>query len=156
MKYLLIRHANAGMSDKARLAYGKAGPPIRDIKDANITKLHQQLIKLQVDFNNEPIAVSEMLRTKQTATVAGLAILNPYAILNEIDTGDIDNTLRLMALGEVPAEAIKAANTIINNPPKERIWVTHGLLIAALQLATKTSNPNHFEPDYCEISEITF
>ncbi len=49
--------------------------------------LRNAFIGLGIDLANERVAVSELLRTKQTAEHAGLKRLHTYSVLNEINTG---------------------------------------------------------------------
>jgi len=54
----------------------------------------------------------------------------------------------------LPPEAIKVAKNILANSPKERIWVTHGLVIAAVMHELGKLDQDAFIPDFCEIIEI--
>jgi|GEM_PF-3838298 len=71
MHHLLVRHAQTDANRLNRAMYGKYGAPINDAGRRQAEKLHQELVKLGIDLNVEPVAVSELLRTAQTAEAAG-------------------------------------------------------------------------------------
>ena len=51
--------------------------------------------------------------------------------------------------------ALKAAELILESPPEERVWVTHGLVIASLCEVLGIANQfEHFVPKFCEIREL--
>jgi hypothetical protein len=74
--------------------------------------------------------------------------------LNEVKTADPQHTQQLIEKRILPAEAIKVAEKLLANPPRERIWVTHGLVIAALLQELGKLEPDTFIPGFCEIIEI--
>ena len=154
MQYLLIRHSKTDANHLNRAAFGVSGAPLNSEGLEQAKKLKKQLQLYDFDFATEPVAVSELLRTRETARLAGFANIIENSLLNEINTANAQNTLDLVAKNKLPQEALDAARTIINNPPKQRIWVTHGLLIAAILVELGLSNPDKFVPDYCEIRQI--
>ncbi len=86
-----------------------------------------------------PIAVSSMLRSEQTALGMGYSYENVsrYEILREVD-----HELEHLRLKEVldarmyPVEALRHADRLLDELPKEPVYITHGLLAsAALYLA---------------------
>ena len=100
------------------------------------------------------MAVSDLSRTKQTAQYAGFKCIVVNPLLNEINTNNPQKTLELVAQNKVPKQATIMARKIINNPPKEKVWVTHGLVIAAIQVELGLLDFAKFIPDYCEIRSI--
>lgn len=156
MKYLVIRHGQTDANRLNRIAFGKEGAPINDLGVVYAKELGKKLAILGIDISNEFVAVSELLRTKQTAEVAGFINLKINPMLNEINTDDPQRTLELVSQAKLPAQAIIAAKAILANPPEEKIWVTHGLVIAALLVELGISERDKFIPDYCEIREIEF
>lgn len=154
MKYLVIRHAKTDANRLTRAVFGKSGAPINDEGKQQAKKLHDELIKLNIDPVTEPVVVSELLRTQQTAELAGFKKIEANPLLNEVNTADPKHTLELVAQGKLPEEAIVAARTILANPPKQRIWVTHGLVIAAILQLTGPVNAEELIPKHCEIAEI--
>lgn len=154
MLYLLIRHGKTDANRLTRAAFGKQGAPLNAEGIAQAEALHDQLLAYGFDLRTAPVATSELLRTSQTAQHAGLHSINTYSILNEVNTPDPAHTQQLIQNKTLPPEAIEAAKKILANPPKERIWVTHGLVIAAIMQVLKTLKPDVFIPNFCEIIEI--
>jgi broad specificity phosphatase PhoE len=151
MKYLLIRHSK---TDKLPTgSFGPEGAPLNEEGRKIAQGLHQILLDRGFNLELEPVATSEMLRAQQTAEAAGLKNLSSNALLNEvIPKTDISE---LIAQGKVPEEAIAAARAVLANPPEQHIWVTHGLIIAAILIELGIPpNPDKFFLDYCEIKEI--
>jgi hypothetical protein len=103
-----------------------------------------------------PVAVSKMLRSQETAREAGFILLREYECLNEVDT-----KLPLPELKESiinrrqTAAALKAAELLLQTPPPEEVWITHGLVIAGLcELLGIADRYEHFIPKFCEIREL--
>ena len=132
MKVLLIRHAKTDANRLTRALYGKKGAAVNDEGRWQAEKLHDELATLGVDLDKETVAVSELLRTQQTAQLVGFKNITVDPLLNEVNTSDPKHTLALVAQGKLPEEAIIAAKAIIDNPPKQKIWITHGLFIAGI------------------------
>ena len=156
MKYLVIRHGQTDANRLNRAAFGAKGAPLNDLGINQAKLLHDKLISFGINPATQAIAVSELARTHQTAEVAGFKHIFVNNILNEINTSNPELTLQMVARHEVPKQAIKAAKAIIKNPPKEQIWITHGLVVIALQYVLGVTNKDRFEPGYCEIREINF
>ncbi len=156
MRYLLIRHAKTDANRLTRAVFGKQGAPINKRGVEQVKSLEKKLKKLGINTASEPIAISELLRAKQTAELAGFKNLVKNSLLNEVNTLDPTKTLELVAQAKLPDEARQAAKAILANPPKEQVWITHGLVIAAMLVELGLSNPKKFIPDFCEIIEIEF
>lgn len=154
MKYLLIRHAKTDANRLTRITFGKKGAPINDIGKRQAQVLGRRLAKLEIDTSIAIVAVSELLRTKQTAEIAGFKHIKVNSVLNEINTNNPHKTQELVTQAKLPGRAIIAAREILADPPKEKIWITHGLVIAAILFELGLSDPQNFIPDYCEIREI--
>jgi len=135
MKYFVIRHAETDATRLNGHMFGKEGAPLNDAGILTAKKLHDKLKTLGIDPADAKVAVSELLRTRQTALAAGFPKPNLVvnALLNEVNTGNPEATNVLVSQGKLPAKAIEAAQAIIDNPPKERVWVTHGLVLGALR-----------------------
>lgn len=103
-----------------------------------------------------PVAVSKMQRSQQTAQEAGFVDLREYAILNEVDTQLPLPELRAAIDNRQLADvALKTAELILENPPEESIWITHGLVIASLcDVLGIADKYEHFIPKFCEIREL--
>jgi hypothetical protein len=102
------------------------------------------------------VAVSKMLRAQETAREAGFINLIEYAILNEVDTQLLHPELKnAIANRQHTTVALQAAELILENPPAEQVWVTHGLVIASLcEVLGIASQFEHFVPRFCEIREL--
>lgn len=153
MKYLVIRHGKTDANRLTRAVFGKSGAPLNDEGQVQAKKLKSKLKSLGIN-DTTPVAVSELLRTHETATYAGLKNITINPLLNEVNTSDPQRTLDLVAEGKLPQEAIEAAEAIINNPPKEKVWITHGLVVAAIQELLGRSDNQSFIPDYCEVRTV--
>jgi len=152
MQYFVIRHGMTDANRLTRAAYGKRGAPLNKQGIKQAEKLRTLLKEKGIDIDAEPAAVSEFLRAEQTAEIAGIKKIVVYNVLNEIQSDPV-KTQELIKKGVVPGEAVNAAKKLLKNPPKEKVWVTHGLLIAAL-LNIIQETKGVIVPDFCEITEI--
>ncbi|MDQ5913311.1 MAG: alpha-ribazole phosphatase [Patescibacteria group bacterium] len=151
---LLIRHAKAIGGRFDRHLYPKEGAPLSDqgIKDAK--HLSVQLENEKIDLK-QTVAVSELIRTKQTAIYAGFQHVRIYDTLNEIESGMPEPELeKLLKNIEVPKKAITAAKRLLNSPPEEDIWVTHGMLIAGIGHVLNIPTTDLYIPDMASITKI--
>ncbi len=156
MKYFVVRHAQTDANRITRAAFGVEGAPINDTGKEQAKSLKRILLEKGIDPETEPVAVSELLRARQTAEVAGFKRIFINGLLNEVNADNPEKTLDLISQAKVPEMAARAAQALIANPPSEQVWVTHGLLIAALESELGISNMDKFIPDYCEVREIEF
>ena len=154
MKYLLIRHGKTDANRLTRAAYGKKGAPINAQGIERATELKNKLLGRGIDLTKVVAATSELLRTQQTAEAAGITKYVTYRLLNEVKTSDPQITNDLIKRRVLPKEAVAAARKLLKNPPKEKIWVTHGLLIAAILSELHITGQADFVPDFCSIIEI--
>lgn len=153
MKYLLIRHGKTDANRLTRAAFGKEGAPLNELGKEQALQLGKHLSSLGIE-KNQSVAVSEFLRTKQTAILAGFKTAIQNSLLNEVITPSPKHTIELIAKEKLPKQALEAAKAILANPPKEQIWITHGLLIAAIEHLTGQHKSNNFIPDFCETIEL--
>lgn len=154
MRYYLIRHAQTDANRLTRTTYGNQGAPINDSGLKQAQTMHRKLLELGIDIENEPAAVSALIRTQQTAEAAGFKNLVIYHVLDEVKTDDPHMTQALIKSGGLPPEARIAAKKILDQPPKEKIWVTHGQIIVALLQELNLTDPAKFMPDFCEVRII--
>lgn len=154
MRYFIIRHGKTDANRMTRAAYGKQGAPLNDEGIQQATALRAALRKHGIDLAKEPVAVSELLRAQQTAQFAGLKNIAVNPALNEVNPPDPQKTTEELKRGILAPEAIAAARKVLANPPKEKIWVTHGLLIAAILSELKLADAHDWMPGFCEIREI--
>ncbi len=156
MKRYIIRHGSTGIKRQERVTYGVEGPPLDSLGRRQSLELRNELISLGIDLNDEGVAVSELLRTKQTAEQAGLKRLQTYSVLNEINTGMPHvELMTFLADKQLPNAVITRAQDILNNPPKELIWISHGLVIMGLRQAMGLKD-EPFDPPNCSITEMEF
>ncbi len=153
MRVYLVRHAETDATRLTRDDFGPKGAPINSTGVKSSKKLGIKINELGID-KIQPVVVSELQRTHQTAKAAGFnnVVINP--LLNEINTGDIKKTLELVRNRQVPEEAKEAARKILVNPPKEKFWFTHGLVSAALLDELGYVNRKDYIPEYAELVEI--
>ncbi|MCB9823297.1 histidine phosphatase family protein [Candidatus Nomurabacteria bacterium] len=155
-KVLIIRHAKSVGGRHDKHLYPKEGAPLSDQGLKDVSKIRDYLIELGVDIESEPVAVSELIRTRQTAEVAGFKTIKSYSVLNEVNTGLSPEELeRMLQIKLVPKEAIDRAKKLLENPPLENIWVTHGLLVAGLAELLRIPKEQLYIPDMASVTEIT-
>lgn len=155
MKRLVIRHAQSEANRTTRPAFGEAGAQLTKGGINQCFNLGVVLIAMGVDRKDEAVAVSEKIRTQQTARHVGFIWTEIYPILNEVSTNipPLDLLVQLHK-GQLPFEAIARAESILDDPPEERIWITHGLVIAGLrEVLGMRSEP--LVPGFCEVEEMT-
>ncbi|HVV26080.1 MAG TPA: phosphoglycerate mutase family protein [Candidatus Saccharimonadales bacterium] len=96
MRYILIRHGKTDANRLTRATFGKQGAPLNDQGIFQAKKLREQLLARGIDLATVTVAVSELLRTTQTAQYAGLKNITAYALLNEVKTPDPRHTQQLI------------------------------------------------------------
>ena len=104
-----------------------------------------------------PAAISTFVRTRETATLLGFKKLKDYSQLDEVEHGmDIEVLRAMIRKGNIPEVAMRTARKTLEDPPREDVWVAHGLLIAGLCIELgierqfKRKNPGH-----CEVRQLT-
>ena len=150
----IIRHAQATGGRYDKHLFPSEGAPLSasGIKDAE--RLGTELRDKGIDFNQK-VAISAMVRTKQTAESAGFKKLKEYDTLNEICLGlNSDKLDELIENKKAPQEAIVAAKKLLQNPPSENIWVTHGVLIVGIAHVLNVSTTDLYIPDMASVSEV--
>lgn len=136
------------------MAFGAKDAPL---EDEGKDQARQGAEKLHIEYAMKPkvtpVAVSQLLRTRETAQVMGFRQIKPCALLNEVEHGMDGAILRtLLDEGGLPSAAIHAARILIDNPPSERVWVTHGLVIAGLSCILGADQSfERLIPRFCEI-----
>lgn len=149
---LVIRHGKSEGTRLNRALFGKQGGSLNELGKKQARELHKELLARGIDFSIA-VAVSELVRTHQTAKIAGFSNLVVHPELNEINTANPQATIDNLAKGVIAPEATSAAKKLIANPPREAIWFAHGMLIAALcqELSVNTKT---LVPDFCEVRRI--
>ena len=112
-------------------------------------------VRYSIEIPKVSVAVSMMRRSQETAIVAGFRKLHLYPQLNEEKGGMTDEETREALATRCPPEAtIRAARYLIENPPEEKVWVTHALLIATICQELGVYTDERFVPKFCEIREL--
>lgn len=164
MRKLLIRH---GLSEANN--YKNIGTPAFGSPDAGLMEEGKVMARdagrllvnqYGVDILSTEVAVSEMLRTQETALEAGFPRHNmtPYASLNEVTSSIIKNLSQEQIINAIvnetpPAIAIQHVEELLANPPEEEIWFTHGFVIATI-CYVRGIKFDRFIPQFCEIRDI--
>jgi len=159
MSIFVARHGFSAANDRNQYgtpAFGNPDASLMPQGRDQATELGERLAsEYGFDVVAEPVGVSMMRRTQETAITAGFRILHLYPELDEEKGGMSDAETRLALSEQRPPEAtIKAAQFLIENPPKERIWVTHALLIATICQQLGIYQEERFTPRFCEIREL--
>lgn len=154
MKRYIARHGHTGVTRDQRLQFGKSGPPLDTKGQKQAKELQFKLLSMGVDAQTTPVVVSEYLRTRQTAELAGFQVIGENSLINEIFTGIPNETLKgMVSKQKLPQIVLDKAQAILDNPPEQKVWITHGLVIMGLrQLLGINAEP--FDPPHCEVIEL--
>jgi len=156
MRIYLVRHGQTVVSRDKKEAwesYGLFGPPLSNAAIEKSHELSAHFGVLGIDVESEVAATSEYLRARQTAEYAGFtSVENP--LLNEVKTTDSHQSRAMLKEGKVPEEAEAAARALLRDMPAERIWFTHGLIIAGLLYLTGQTKSQDLEPPFATIITI--
>ncbi|UFS98265.1 phosphoglycerate mutase family protein [Nocardia huaxiensis] len=159
MAVLLVRHGLSEANNRHNL-----GTPAFGAADARLMEFGRQQAALMgqtlrqehgIDCAAIEVAVSGMARTRETALAAGFVTMTEYPALNEVDqTSDRQTVRRMIDERRLSVTALAAAEAVLADPPRETIWITHGLLIAALCRLTGVPETDRFIPRFCEIRRL--
>lgn len=151
----LVRHAQSEGHRHNRADYGKEGGALLDAGIAESKALKHKFLALGINPKIEQVAISELKRTYQTAIYAGFTNITKYPSLNEVDPPlDPELIEDMIKRKELPEDAVIRARVILENPPPENIWVTHGLIIAGLATELGIPLDHLFIPKMGSISTI--
>lgn len=160
MSKLVIRHgrSEANVRDGSKDEKPAFGAPLAKLEPEGRDQAKALGSRLQKEHGlvvtQTPVAISTFKRTEETAELAGFTRRKAYHVLGEVDHGLSPTAVReVIARGAFPPASHKAAVAVLENPPAEGVWVTHGLLIAAIcdVLGVKFER---FIPHCCEIREL--
>ncbi|MDO8335895.1 MAG: phosphoglycerate mutase family protein [Candidatus Saccharibacteria bacterium] len=160
MSTLVVRHSLSEANNRNNYgtpAFGHADAPLMPEGRQIAQNMGLELQSIySITPTRTPAAVSKMLRSQETASEAGFIDITKYEILNEVDTKlPYPELKEAIANQQHTPIALKAAKFILDNPPKEQVWVTHGLVIASLCEVLGISNQfEHFVPKFCEIRDL--
>lgn len=155
MPLYIARHGVSRANDHNDPAFGT---PNADLLKAGVDQavsMGEKFEHLGFDRPETPVAVSYMKRSQQTALAAGFHILKPYRLLNELDLTPAEKMAAKYS-HRLPLESLQQTEALLNNPPQEKIWHTHGLRAACifkiLDIYQDADDP--FIMSFCEIREI--
>jgi hypothetical protein len=157
VRIYVIRHGFSTANNRDNIGTMAFGAKNASLEDEGIDQAERGAEKLHNEYAIKPkvipVAVSQLLRTRETAQVMGFRQIKPYALLNEVEHEMNGRALRiLLDGGGLPNAAIHAAKSLIDNPPSEKVWVTHGLIIAGLsRILGADQSFERLIPRFCEI-----
>lgn len=160
MNKLVIRHGLSEANNRANFGTPAFGSPSAPLMEEGLAQAVVMGLCLEVergiDVPNTPVATSYMRRAHETAMAAGFRRINLYHSLSEVTANlSFDDINQIRQSRIIPAPILKEAEYVLNHPPSEEIWITHGLLIASMcQVLNIYQSPEHkFIPAFCEIRE---
>lgn len=160
MPIYVIRHGFSEANDRnniGTLAFAAKDAPLKDLgKQQARDRAATLFADYGIHIPTTPVATSELLRTQETAREMGFHMLRPYGSINEVEHGMEGSMLKAMlSNGELPIAALRTAELILHQPPVEKVWVTHGLVIAGLchELGID-SQFDRLIPKFCEVREL--
>lgn len=151
----IIRHGTSEGNRHNQASFGPEGGALNHQGIQEAKALRKELHSLSIDVQTEPAASSIMKRAYETALYAGFKQINKYTSLNEVG-GDLpaDALDSMLETREAPPSAIAAARKLLSNPPPEKIWVTHGQLIAGIAYVLGIPSSTLFIPKMGTITRI--
>lgn len=159
MSKLVIRHCLSEANNYENYgtpAFGNPEAPLTPRGREQATDLGRLLVvKYGIELNTEPVAVSMLRRTQETAIVAGFRHLSLYPELNEEKGGLTDEEVRAALLARYsPPATVDAVRKIIEDPPKEDVIIMHAYLIAAMGDVLGLYTDERFTPRFGEVREF--
>lgn len=153
------RHGLSAANDRnniGTLAFAHEQAPLIDLGKEQAQIMGELLVKSYgINPISEPVATSEMRRTEQTAEEAGFKSITRYSLLDEVRHGmDLLEMRAMLDQGKLPPIAIRMAEETLNDPPEERVWISHGLRIAGICAVLGVHQDKRLIPRFCEIREI--
>lgn len=158
MSVLACRHGLSEANNRynqGALAFASKYAPLMKLGRQQAVHLGIDLVQMYGVSQEDPVAVSELRRSQETATKAGFKRQRIYPILNEVNLRAVlQNPQNHLVNDTLPDAAIAQAQLILENPPAERVWVTHGLVIAGLCVALGAHRDKRLIPRFCEVREL--
>jgi hypothetical protein len=155
-----MRHGVSPANDKGNPAYGSPSAGLLPLgRQQSMAGGEKLRAEYNFDTTNNWVATSRMRRSQDSAISAGCMNLVFYGALNEATEGlSIDELLQIkpaLAKRHVPSCAINRATQLLESPPQEGLWITHGLIIVGLCEVLGVRNPEwRFLPNFGEIREL--
>lgn len=129
----VIRHGASEGNRHNQASFGPDGGGLTDVGIVEAEGLKQALQELGIKVESEAVAVSPMKRAYETAYYAGFKLITKYPALSEVGGNLPPDVLDAMIVQkEASPSAVSAARRLLAEPPSERLWVTHGQLIAGI------------------------
>lgn len=156
MPILVIRHGLSEANNRESLAFGSSTASLMDKGREQARQLgHLLSTKYALSTAATAVATSRLQRTQETAREAGFLNLSTYSVLDEVEHG-MELTILREALDkkQLPAAAVEVAQAVLEDPPRESVWITHGLVIAGLCQVLGVCQDARFIPRFCEIREL--
>lgn len=161
MSVIVLRHGLSEANNRKNigtLAFAASDAPLMEQGRTGSRKLHITLKQeFGIDTRSTPAATSTYSRTMETAILAGHVITTPYGLLDEVSHGlELPHLRQLLDQKQLPVAALRTAEAILEKPPSEAIWYTHGLVIAGLCKILDTHQDRRFIPEFCEARALDF
>ncbi|HSX45358.1 MAG TPA: histidine phosphatase family protein [Candidatus Saccharimonadales bacterium] len=159
MSVLVVRHGLSEANNRdniGTLAFASDEAPLMEQGRQQARLLGETLtFNYGVEIGDTEVATSTLYRTQETAREAGFKALKTYAVLDEVLHGiELPQLREMLDKKQLPPAAIEAAENIIENPPSEPIWFTHGLVIAGLCQVMGVAEDQRFIPRFCEVRQL--
>ena len=158
MRKLLIRHELSEANNRDNWgteAFGHADASLMPLGAERAPRIGY-ILETQhgIDLSYAQVAVSAMRRTQETARYAGLQHAVVYPELNELSL-TFDEIIEGKQRSTPPTRAIEQIQPLLDNPPHENIWFTHGFVIATI-CHVRGLAYDRFIPRFGEIRTIEF
>ncbi len=159
MAKLIIRHGLSQANNHENFgtpAFGNPQAPLMEQGQQQARDMGQILSDWHgIVLDESVVAVSTLRRTYETAKCAGFERMRFYSELDEVDHGLDYPELRIaLETAAPPPAAVTAARKLLEDPPKEDIWIAHALLIATVCRELGVYQEEKFIPRFCEIREL--
>jgi hypothetical protein len=155
-----MRHGVSLANDKDNPAYGSPSAGLLP-RGKQQSMAAGEILRTEYNFDttNNWVATSRMRRSQDSAISAGCMNIVFYGVLNEAtEELSLDELLQIkpaLAKNQVPTCAINRAAQLLESPPEEGLWVTHGLIIIGLCEVLGVRSPEwRFLPNFGEIREL--
>lgn len=157
MSIIVVRHGLSEANNHENigtLAFGAADAPLMEKGREQARAVGTVLLDDYAIRPDEPVAVSTYLRTQQTATEAGFTRQTQYEQLREVDHGmDLADLRAMLDANRIPDTAVAHAESLLGAMPPERVWFTHGLVIAGLCKVLDVYT-DRLKPRFGEVREL--
>lgn len=160
MKKYLVRHGLSQANNHENFgtpAFGSANAELMEAGWDHARQAGNILIsKYGFDLETTRVATSHMRRTQQTAEGAGINTKNmiAYSLLDEVTSCLSLEEIAYAIQNKIPPQsAINQVETLLQNPPDEPIWFTHGFVIATI-CYVRGIPTTRFIPKFGEVRKI--